>query len=615
MNRLLILMATLMAFGGSMSAQKYKFGSVTKTELSQTKDPKFPEANAVVLYRNVVSSLGSYVEVHERIKIFNEEGYEHATIRIPLPDVKKLKGATFNLVDGAIVETKLDKDLVFTDEKIKGIKYKTFTFPNVSPGSILEFTYQSEAGTTENIYLQYDIPIRDEKVTVTNKTEIGMEVLQNPRAFLKLTRVEEGKSIRFMVKDVPALEDEDYIDDMDIYRSYVRMNIISAYGRIKLGNWDRLAGLIVGFDEFGQGVKPKKFYRDDVENLLGDEIDQLKKAKLIYAHVREKVQWNEEYAFYPSQSIRETYKEGEGDLADINILMISMLRSAGIDADPVLISTKRNGIPLTASWSAFNSVLASVTIGDAHYLLDAAHELSGFDYVATHFINWQGQRIHPNDTYDWLQLSNSGISVKNVMGTAVIDEDLRISGNVRERHAGHFGLGLNSELVDLGDNQLEDLLPYQETGLELEEVETASKNRSQVDVQFEFEMDNQIDEIGDKLYFSPLIFLNMNKNPFDKEVRNHPIEFGYPFKYQYMISYTLPEGYAIESMPEAARLVLPDNMGTYSYRISGSGSKLQVVSSFQMNKATLGYDQYELMKEFFQARMAKEDEKVVLAKP
>jgi hypothetical protein len=111
----------------SLSAQITKFGEISKQELESVSDAKFPEANAIVLYRKIESDIFNLVIVHERIKIYNEEGYAFSTIRIPYKDVIDLKGATYNLIDGRIVKTELDKHLVFTDEEIKGVKIKKFT--------------------------------------------------------------------------------------------------------------------------------------------------------------------------------------------------------------------------------------------------------------------------------------------------------------------------------------------------------------------------------------------------------------------------------------------------------------------------------------------------------
>ncbi|MDC8003173.1 DUF3857 domain-containing protein [Aureisphaera galaxeae] len=614
MRNPILLLICFLTFTAAVQGQDYKFGKAIKNDVLLKQDVKFPEANAVVLFREVTVFLGSEVEVYERIKIFNEEGYDHATVRIPYPDVKRVKGATYNLVNGAVEKTELDKNLIFTDEEIKGVKIKKFSFPNVNAGSVIEFSYRTDRGTFANIHLQHDIPIKREKIHVTNNTGAGVEILQNPRAFLDVARVEEGKTTNFIANNVPALEHENYVYDMDVYRSFLKINVTAFGDFYKFNNWKSLGGKIISVDYFSQGMKAKKFYRDDIEAALGGEIDQLKKARIVYNLLRDKVKWNENYGYIPDQSVRETYKKGEGGLDDINILLVSMLESVGIDAAPVLVSTKRNGIPLSASGSAFNGVLASAVIAGKTYLLDGAHHNSRFDYLASHFLNWQGLRIFQDHSFDWVTLENNNVSAKNIIGQASIDEDLMISGNVRERHSGYYGIYKDSEIEDLGENKIETILDYDADGLEVNEVKADAKKEGIVDVSFAFEMENAIDEIDGKLYFSPLLFTAIPENPFQKEERKYSIDFEYLLKDQTMMTIKIPEGYQVESLPEAIKFSLPDNMGSFIYRISAQGTNIQVQCAFQINTPLMPYDTYDSLKEFFKVRMDKETEKVVLSK-
>ncbi|GAB5399114.1 MAG: hypothetical protein Aureis2KO_06990 [Aureisphaera sp.] len=614
MKNILLLLISLIAISSALLGQDYKPGKGIEKDLLMEQDVKFPEAEALVLYREVNTVLGSEVEVYERIKIFNEEGYKYATISIPYRDVKRVKGATYNLVNGAVEKTELDRDLIFTDEVVKDVKIKKFSFPNVNPGSVLELSYRTDKGTFNDIYLQYDIPIRKEKIHIVNNTGLGIEILQNPRAFLRVARVEEGRSTNFIVNDVAALEPENYVYDMDVYRSFLKINVTTLGDTFKFNNWKSLGSKIISVDYFSMGMKPKKFYREDLEIALNGEIDQLKKARIVYDYLKEKVEWNENYGYVPNQSVRETYKKGEGGLDDINILLVSMLESVGVDAAPILVSTKRNGIPLSASSSAFNGVLASAVIRGKTYLLDAAHPKSSFDFVAPHFLNWQGMRIFQDHSFDWVNLENPNISTKNIMGQAAIDEDLMISGKLRERHSGYYGIQKNREIKDLGENKMETILDYQVDGLEVDEVKAGSKKGDEVDVSFAFEMENAVDEIDGKLYFSPLLFTALPENPFLKEERKYSIDFEYLLKNQIMMTVTIPEGYQVESMPEPIKFSLPDNMGSFTYRISAQGQNIQVQCAFQINMPLMPYDAYDSLKEFFMVRIEKETEKVVLSK-
>lgn len=55
--------------------------------------------------------------------------------------------------------------------------------------------------------------------------------------------------------------------------------------------------------------------------------------------------------------MRKAYKDKTGNIADINLMLTAMLRSAGLTANPVLVSTRSNGIALFPNRNAFNYVI------------------------------------------------------------------------------------------------------------------------------------------------------------------------------------------------------------------------------------------------------------------
>jgi len=80
-----------------VNAQNFKFGKVSKAEIKEKEHPIYKDANAVVLYRsqkvyydvNQQEGFRLISEVHERIKIYNKEGFDWAT-----KEIKIFKGKT-----------------------------------------------------------------------------------------------------------------------------------------------------------------------------------------------------------------------------------------------------------------------------------------------------------------------------------------------------------------------------------------------------------------------------------------------------------------------------------------------------------------------------------------
>jgi hypothetical protein len=70
-----------------------------------------------------------------------------------------------------------------------------------------------------------------------------------------------------------------------------------------------------------------------------------------------------------------------------------MLKKANVDASPVLVSTKNNGIPFFPTKDGFNYVIAQVKDGDKTDLLDATEKHTDLNMLPLRVMNWQGRLI------------------------------------------------------------------------------------------------------------------------------------------------------------------------------------------------------------------------------
>lgn len=155
--KLLFLLIFLVFFTGNLYAQKspIKFGDVPIEDLKMTRYSKDSSAAAVVLadygeaYINIMSSSVKMTTTrHVRIKILTKEGMKWGDVAILLRKsgstgelVTSLKATTYNLVDGKIVESKMNKDAVFKDKFNRNFIQQKFTMPDVKEGSVIEYAY------------------------------------------------------------------------------------------------------------------------------------------------------------------------------------------------------------------------------------------------------------------------------------------------------------------------------------------------------------------------------------------------------------------------------------------------------------------------------------------
>ena len=131
---------------------------------------------------------------------------------------------------------------------------------------------------------------------------------------------------------------------------------------------------------------------------------------------------------------------------------------------------------------------------------------------------------------------------------------------------------------------------------------------------YSFKDTKGMEKIGDKIYIYPLLFLTTTENPFKQEIREYPVDFGYPIQSKYTINIEVPKGYVIESLPKGINLVTGDEVGAFKYIIGNTGNKIQITITTDINSAIVAADSYDVLKDFYQKMIDKQTEKIILKK-
>jgi len=126
------------------------------------------------------------------------------------------------------------------------------------------------------------------------------------------------------------------------------------------------------------------------------------KVSAIFKHVQSRMNWNKHYSYYCYDGVKKAYQDKVGNSAEINLMLVSMLRQANLEANPVLISTRANGISLFPSSTAFNVVIASVVVDGKLVLLDATSKYATPGILPIRDLNWFGRLIKMTAPQKWL---------------------------------------------------------------------------------------------------------------------------------------------------------------------------------------------------------------------
>ncbi|WP_400074764.1 hypothetical protein [Winogradskyella sp. R77965] len=645
-----LLIITLVLSCNISNSQNYDFGKISKAELQEKFHPKDSSASAAILYRNesisfFYTSQEGFMqqrEVHERIKIYNKDGFDWATKKEYLYQgsgnkevLNGLKGVSYNLVDGKMEKVKLKSDGKFVEDYNEFTKISSFTLPNVKEGTVIEYKYkiQSPGISIDDIIFQYSIPVNKLDVKIATP-EYYIYSKQPNHAASYMPKINETSKnisnpfdykvniININEQNIPALRAEAYSGNINNYRSKMALELSAVLNADKIieksfsNTWEEVSKTIYESSNFGGQLDKFSFYKDDLETLLAGVTDDFEKASLVENLVKSKVKWNGRYGKYAQNGIRNAYKVGEGNVADINLMVVSMLRSQGVNASPILVSTRNNGIPLFPTHDGFNYVVCSVQKGNEYLLIDATEKYSANNVLPQRVLNWQGRLIEDKNVSQWFSMMPSKKSVEKSMLNVKIHDDFTLSGKVSKQLTDYVAYSYRDKYATMTQEDHIKSLEKDKGDIEISELnfENGKEITKPIKIAYEYELSDGVDEIGDKLYFSPLLFLATKENPFKLEERQYPIDFVIPFIDSYLVNIMLPDGYNIESLPTSEALVFMDGSIKFSYIIKQNGKYLQLKVDLDINNPMVLAKDYKNFKAFFSKIVEKQGEQVILTK-
>jgi len=636
------------------TAQDYRFGKVSKEEIQQAQHPEDPDADAAVLYREVETRFeysqddGFYIltDVFERIKIYNKEGFDWGTktVNVSLGNINKekltgLKGYTYFMQGDKVNEEKLTNDAIFDIEVNKYLEQTKFTMPNLKAGCVIEYKYTLKSpfiGNIDAYRFQEKIPIDKVHVRFMSPEYLNYKMHQKGWLSMDIDQSSNSRTLSqtgmrdvqfteniydIKMSKVPALQEEAYAGNVDNYASSLKFELeYTQYPGSTYTNyattWEAVSKSIYDTPSFGDELNKSNYFDNDIDELLKGVSNEDEKMARIFEFVKNKMAWNSYFGYYTNEGVRSAYKDGKGNSADINLMLVAMLRYAGLNANPILVSTKSNGIPLFPTRNGFNYVIAGVEKDNQVHLLDATNKLGEINILEREILNWQGRMLMDNGNSAWVSLYPSLPATESALVTMNVNDDLTVSGTMQCRYTGHYALSYRENYGNIAEEDMRKKLEKNKTETEISNIkfENLKTLSEPVKLSYDFENFDAVEEIGGKLYVSPLAFIAQKENPFKLETRNYPIDFGYSYKDRYLFTINLPEGYKIETLPESTAFGLGEGKGEFRYAISSAGNKIQVSLELAVNEPFVAVDYYGNIKKFFELLVQKENEKVVLTK-
>ncbi len=596
-----------------------KFGDVSMEELQMTTYDLDTSAPAIILcnYGKFISNESRFVH-NIRIKILKNTGTSWGTFKYKYSDTKSnIRANTYNYINGEVVIDRLKNESIYKVRVFENYYLMNFAMPNVRAGSVIDIEI-SYAGIPTEWRFQESIPVKHSELIL--EPHIYMKYSKNHIGYEPLDEID---GYRWVTRDVPAFKQEPYIDSPSNYISRFEIEPMKYHTSgsdfaIRIHEWKSVNEILLKYNRFGIPMKYGSSLNDLVKEIEENSSNEEDKLYAAYQAVKQ-IKWNQETRLTLTQSnLAYPYKNKIGNSADINLTLTTLLHKLDINAYPVVLSTRDNGIlsPFFPSIMKLNYVIACVKRGDEFILLDATEEFLPLGMLPERCINWRG-RIVDYNLNDWIPLNTDKKESQRTYCNLTLDSNLILSGEISETLSEYLAFNFRKDYVEYTSKEeyLEDLeLDYPDLMIDSCTIDNLKDIEKPVKAHYWVKFNNKFSKAGDYYYFTPLVTDNISENPFKLEERKYPVSFPYKKDINVVVSVELPEGFEITEMPESAKISLPNGDAVFLYSLARIGNKIQLSYQLKINKETFLVQEYKLLKDFYNYIVTKHAEPIILKK-
>jgi len=620
-----------------------KYGFISKEDLEMKVYPPDTSAAAVVLcdygtvhFDYVTQNPIVVYTRHKRIKILKRAGFEHGDIVIPYGSWQKFRTLAAQVLAPDGITAEVPKKDIFDEELFKnGTRRMRFAFPNLKEGSVLEYKYEIESRYLFQLpqwFFQSKIPVRWSEyrlsipviyqyITLLNGLPLTVTESKLGRANLS----GESSEIRLALKEAPALQEEPHITTMGDYYTRVRFQLERTqhpYQAVQpvMTTWEQAAVDLLADENFGwRFTKENKFSRVwyAAESQLRGAATPEEKINALYKFVQRSFGDEDYFWWYGGKDFNELFEKKSCSRSEQNLLLVALLRKAGLESHPMLISTRDNGVPVPKYpfLDQFNHILAYVENGDKPMLLDVGSSFRPAGMVAEYSLNGQAWLVHPTKPR-WIPIPPTTAS-ETYFGSFRLDEEGNLKGKIQMSEEGYSALDRREAYhkkkpeeywKEEIQKRYPDALPDSLTVENKDEL--AQPLRAKLVCSFL----NYAQVAGDFIYVNPIFFSDYYTNPFKTERRAYPVDIAHPFKERVVCELVIPPGYKVESLPEPSRLTLPNNGGRFQYSVENKEEKIILNSNISITQLHYEPAEYDGLRSFFGMIAEKIGEQIVLKK-
>jgi Domain of Unknown Function with PDB structure (DUF3857)/Transglutaminase-like superfamily len=614
-----------------------QFQQPTDDELKMTADPKAPGAAAVYLYREeITNNLAFFQSFYERIKVLTEKGKEMATVRIPYvpgaDKVTKIEGRTIH-ADGTVIPlTVKPDDLVDFKTGDYQVNSVVFTLPSVEVGSILEYRYRYNGSSfAPTWWIQQPLFVHKAHYSFNPDLHSGWSGLMYAARIGSGEKVVKSRNgeLTLDIADVPPEPDEDWMPPLNTIQwrvefYYTTVNSAKDFWDDACQNWA---------DWVREFTNPSGHLKQAVAQIVAPGDTDEQKAAKIYAAVQ-KLE-NTRFTRVKSEAERKKEKlkninkaedvwtQQRGTDDEIALLYAALARAAGLNVIPMKVVDRSRAIFDYTYLSSYqlDDYIVVVQLGGKDVYLDPGQKMCPFGLLHWKHTLATGFRLSekkaviaatPAGTYKDstmqrvanLTIDETG-SVKGAVSFVMNGQDalywrqLALK-NDEEEVKKQFSESIQDEFPEGVQADFDHFLGLQDYSSKLFGIVQVSGNLGSV--------------TGKHFFLPGLFFESRAKHPFvAQDKRITPIDLHFAKLEQDNVTYNLPPGYTVESVPQNADVTWPNHAMLRIHADVKDGSA-DVVRVFVRNFPMLNPEDYSGLHDFYLKLAAADQQQLVLTK-
>lgn len=627
----LFFLTFLLLFSFPIFSQEVKYSSLfVPKELVEN-------ANSIVRNQEILISINSQnsliIKKKKIITVLNKLGLSNVDAIEYYSDSEKIKNIEAIIYNdfGSEIKKIKKKDFkdqsvadgfsVLTDGRMMFLDYTPISYP-------FTIVFVSEVETINTAFIPTWYPIDDyfesvekSSITINFNNTLGFKYKERNLENRVVSKKENLNTITFSVENVLAEKPEDYAPSAD----KILPNV--AFGLDKF-NLEGFEGSAKSWQEFGilwyknlvsESEEITEETKNKLKNLVANETDDLKKAKIVYEFMQDKTRYVSiqlGIGGWKPMAPLDVDKLGYGDCKALSNYTRVLLKNVGVNSYYTVIygDTRKKDFEKDFVSKQGNHVILTIPNGDKNVFLECTNQKIPFGFGGDFIDDRYALLIKPDggeiikttiyNEYDnsqvtegTVQLTNNGTingAIKIVSKGIQYDDIYEIEDETKEEIENHYKLSRfhwlnNFKLISNSYKNDKKLIEFTEN--------------------LNVNIENYVNINGNSFMLPVNIFNRKTNIPQRYRNRKQPFEIQRGYTDVDAIQISIPENFKIEALPN--NITIENKFGIYKFEILTNNNSISYKRTLLIKQGLYDKSEYENYRHFIEQIVKNDNSKIL----